>query len=149
VLRLLAEAEVGRKPDLPRDLGADVPRHQRVQALGELALGLVRIGLYQPMGGDQAEHPVAEELQSLIMLASEARMGQRPLEQSGVARAMAEHPLHPVQRLAVHQKVPPVRSHRAALNQVQGLTQLAEPSVEKKTTKARPMTFSAGSSPTP
>ncbi len=76
------------------------------------------------------------------MILAAARMGERAREQRRIARAVAERRLDPVFQLRCRlraQNVSPIRSQRAAENQVQGFTHTAEPSVEKKSISARPI----------
>ena len=74
------------------------------------------------------------------MLLAAARMGERALEKRRVPGGVTKRRLKPgggVVRMA--QNVSPIRSQRAAENQVQGFSHTAEPSVEKKSISARPI----------
>ncbi len=88
--RLRAEPDVARQVERPADLGAGLPRHQHIVAAAHLAFGLVREALVQPVGDDQAEHPVAEKLKPLIGIAAMAAVGQRALEQLRLLGLAAE-----------------------------------------------------------
>ena len=138
IARLLAEPDAGGDAEAARDLRADRPGDERVQPLGQLALRFEREQLEQPFGDDEPEHPVAEELQPLIIRAALARMGQRALEPGEVMGGPAERLRQPIGQFA--QNPSPIRRQRAADTQVHGLTQEAEPSVEKKLTIALPST---------
>ena len=100
--RLLAEPHMRGDADLAADLGADAARDEHVQPPRQFALGLVRKEAVEPVGDGDAEHPVAEEFEPLIIVLAEARMGQRPFEQAEIGRAVAEPGLEPV-RERLHQ----------------------------------------------
>ncbi len=61
-----ATSSIRRKPDPFGDLGEHWLRNQLREARPELALLLAREALDEPLGNQQAEHPVADELQPLV-----------------------------------------------------------------------------------
>ncbi len=67
--RLLAELDQRRKAKLAADLGAGLARDEDVEAARELSLGLLAEALVEPARDDQADDPVAEELQPLVAVA--------------------------------------------------------------------------------
>ena len=133
--RLAAEADVARKVERPADLGAGLARHQRIVAPGHLPFGLAREALVQPVGDDQAEHPVAEELEPLVGVAAVAAMGQRPLEQAWGCVGSPPEQRSPTKggRSIMDGNRSPSRSVRKRAEPGPGLIQeLALPSVDQK-----------------
>ncbi len=138
--RLLAEDHLAAEAKLARDLGAGLARDERVQPPRKLALRLLREQLVQPCRDGEAEHPIAEEFEALIILLPAAGMGERALEQRRIARRLAERRGQPGAGIVADaQNVSPIRSERAAENQLPGFVHSAEPSVEKKLISARPI----------
>src|SRR5260221_358092 len=88
--RLLAEPDQGRDANLAPILGARDAIDETVVALREIAFRLRGVALVQGRGDHQSEHPVAEELQPLIAVTADARVGQRQLEQRWIVRIVAE-----------------------------------------------------------
>src|SRR3546814_6699420 len=66
-----------------------------------------------------------------------------------MGRGVTELFLHPAKSFRTIQKPSPMRSKRAAVNHVQGISQLAEPSVENTEINAFPTRFSSGTKPMP
>ncbi len=64
----LAFPEPHRRADAPcfGNFGASLLAHQRGEAAGQLALGLVRKGVVKHVGDRDAEHPVAEKFETLV-----------------------------------------------------------------------------------
>ena len=143
VAGLLAEAQVGADTEGAGDVGADRAGDERVEPLGELALGFRREQLPQPFGDDEAEDAVAEEFQPLVILGGLAAMGQRALVRLEVGGPAAERRGQPGGEVGA-QKPSPTRLQRAAENQLTGLIHDALPSVEKKVTTALPSMRSIG-----
>ena len=56
------------KPPLLRDLGAGLGAHELIEPAGQLSLARLGEGVGQQFGNGQAEHPVAQELEPLIVL---------------------------------------------------------------------------------
>src|SRR5688500_18306299 len=88
--RLLAEPDVAGNAKLAADLGAGLARYKRIEALRHLAFGFVGEALVQPAGGDEAQHPVAEELQPVVAVPADAGVGDGALEQLEVAHLAPE-----------------------------------------------------------
>ncbi len=67
-----------------------------MQPHGQFALGRLGMQFGQALGGEQADDPVADELQHLIVAgavgrpAADAGVGQGPLEQAGVGEGVAQ-----------------------------------------------------------
>jgi hypothetical protein len=114
-----------------------------MQTLRQRAFRLAGEQFGQPLGHDQAEHPVAEEFEPLVILRALAAMGQRALEQVQVGRRVAGGRGDPAGETFT-QKPCPMRLQRAALNHVHGNSQEAEPSVDQKVNSALPSTRSSG-----
>ena len=134
VARLLAQPHVRGQADRARHLRARLPADQRVQSLRELALGGIARPV-QPFGDDEAEHAIAQEFQPLVIARGvHAAVSQRLAPQRGVGRGrpgqVSEERVCFRRKRDAGQNRPPMRFQRAALNQVQGLIQLAEPSVD-------------------
>ncbi len=103
VAGLLAQAHIGGDADIPADGGTGLAADDRVESAREIALGLVGEQFVKPGPCDQAEHPVAQEFEPLIMVRAVAAMGQRALEQGEVAGAVAERVRYPgAQGIFVH-----------------------------------------------
>ena len=51
-----------------RDLGAGLGAHELIEPAGQLSLARLGEGVGQQFGNGQAEHPVAQELEPLIVL---------------------------------------------------------------------------------
>src|SRR5690606_19291157 len=99
----------------------------------------------------EPQHPVAEKLEPFVIARQAgAAVCQRFGPQRLVPHREAEG-LEPGAGCLVQlAQIPrPMRLHRAAVNQVHGLIQLAVPSVEKNMKLARPARLSTGTSPTP
>src|SRR3546814_7135914 len=79
---------------------------------------------------------VAQKLEPLIIARTAAAMGQRFAIEGKVAGPGAGQLGDRLRRDAVIQKPSPMRSQRAAVNQLIGLNQLADPSVENMPTSA-------------
>ena len=99
------------------------------------------IGDYQP------KYPVTEELQALIIFFAVTAVGRGSYVKFGRQRPLVGDFGNPVKKVRTGQNVSPMRSQRAAVNQVQGLIHSAEPSVEKTVTSALPTRFSSGTMP--
>ena len=90
--RLHPPAEAQRR----RDLRQALPSDHRDLPLGQRAFGILGEALDQQVRHDQAEDPVAQELQPLVGArsaaagAKDAAMGQRLLEPARVAETVAE-----------------------------------------------------------
>ena len=85
------------QPDLARDLGAGLAAHQRVVARRKLAFGGVAVGRQQRLGHHEAQNPVAQELQPLVVWAGgggQRSVGERPHQKlrpgEVVAQSLAE-----------------------------------------------------------
>ncbi len=79
------------------DLGAGLAAHEPRQAARQLALRALGKALDQHVGDDEAEHPVAEELEPLIGLrllarasGDRARMGQSAVQEFGIGEVVSE-----------------------------------------------------------
>src|SRR5436305_696345 len=96
VARLLGEAYERRNPDRAPDVGAGLARDKHIVPARKIAFGLVRMTLVQRARHHVAEHAVAAEIEPLIAVAAEARMGERELEQPGVPRLVTEPLPHKV-----------------------------------------------------
>ncbi len=126
-----------------------------MHALGQLPFPLVGMALHQLLGGQQVQHPVAQELQPLVVAdlagaLAGAGVGERPLQQvavgEGVAQALLERGhrrLAPVVRLA-HFNSLKNRLGRASTNQVQGLNSAALSFQDSRMMSALPTRFSNG-----
>ena len=125
-----------RQAELAADFGAGLARDQHVEAARQLALRLVREALVEPAAIDQAEHPVAEEFQPLIIVA--CRGCEWVSARSNRARSfglVAERLARGSRRARSCRwpsKPVAIRSPRSALNQVQGLHTARVPSVDQK-----------------
>ena len=74
-------------------MGAHFGAHERIEAAGELALGGVGMAMIELLDKDQRQHPVAEELEALvvgILGSGGAGMGERHGEEIGILEAIAE-----------------------------------------------------------
>src|SRR5690606_20585570 len=134
---------------LLRDRGAGRTRCEHMQPRRHLALarrGKARVKFGRD---DEAENAIAEKLEPLIVGAPGAAVRQCKVIECDVVRNAADDAgKRPgVQRIA--QKPSPMRSQRAAVNQLIGLIQLADPSVENMPTSAWPTRFSSGTRPMP
>jgi len=87
---LAAEADLFGNAALAADVGASLARDERIVAAAHLALRLVGEALVEPLGDDQAEHPVTEEFEPLIGGPAGAAMGQRLLVERHVVRLVAQ-----------------------------------------------------------
>ena len=60
--------------------------------MGQVALGILRMGAVEVFGDDEAEHPVAEEFEALVitLVLLGGAVGERLGEQRLVAAAIAE-----------------------------------------------------------
>jgi hypothetical protein len=72
-----AELQHVAERDLARDLGAGFLAHQRVEAGGKLAFGRPLVGVQERLGHHQAQHPVAEEFEALVVGARGRRTSRR------------------------------------------------------------------------
>ena len=132
--------------DLRGDLGAGLLAHQRVQPRGELALLGLRILADQRLGDHQPQHPVAEELQPLVVRPPRhGGMRQRLQQQLGPQEIVAEAGRRLRHGLAELQSIP---TKKRSGRQVQKAS-MELPAEEKITRSARPTRFSKGTVPTP
>ena len=95
----------------------------------------------------RSEHAVAEELEPLVIVRPVRPVGQRAGEGRGIGGRAAERRREPAPQFRIGklaQNPSPIRRQRAAENHVQGSSQLALPSVEKKLTSALPSIRSIG-----
>ena len=152
IARLLAKADVRAEAVDAGDPGAGGAADQRVQALRQAALVAI-VAFEYPFGDDEAQHPVAQELQPLVILrlrtaGGHAAMGQRARPFRLIPHRGADHRAQQgTRRLGQGgcgcgpfkaQNVPPIRLQRAADTQVHGRNQFAEPSVDHIISVARP-----------
>ncbi len=108
------QPQMAVEPDLQRDPRQGVAAHQIAQAACQVAFRLVLEAVPQQIGDDEAEHPVAEKFEALVMVLSgrlaapaslaargatraarrrgNARMGQRLGQQFGPRENMADQP---------------------------------------------------------
>src|SRR5579864_1371806 len=96
---------------------------------------------------------ITQELEPLVIIGSDAGMGEREFEQTQVVRLMPEGFAHELCDIRLHSASPvypfPIRPPRRALNQVHGSQYEALPSVDQKVTNARPIRSSRGTMPMP
>jgi hypothetical protein len=143
VAGLFAEAKVRGEAKAPPDFGAGGSGHERVEASRERAFGFAGKLAVEPLGNDQTQNPVPQKFKPFIGIWPVAAVRQRAkVEREGTRRG-AKRALEPCDKIFA-QKPSPIRSPRAAVNQVQGRNQLEEPSVEKTVNQARPTRFSIG-----
>src|SRR5579875_122964 len=84
-------------PELGGGLGERPGAHDRGAHAREVALGQVRVGAVELLGRDEAEHGVAEELETLVRLlpgrlGAVGAVGERPVEQVRVVEVAGEAP---------------------------------------------------------
>ena len=94
-------------------------------------------------------HAIAQKFQPLIIARTTAAVGQRLAVEAKVAGRCAGNGGKRFRGDAFVQKPSPARFQRAAVNQLIGLIQLADPSVENIVTSAWPTRFSSGTRPMP
>ena len=87
-------------------------------------------------GDDQSKHPVAKKLEPLIISAPGAAVGEGQIVERQIIRGAADDLGQRPGVKLVTQKPSPMRLQRAAVNQLIGLSQLADPSVENMPTSA-------------
>src|SRR5262249_26374935 len=151
-----AELDRGAEIDRARDVRAGLAAHEVGKAARKLALVRRRKGAKQHVGDDEAEHMVAEELEALVAagaaLAGERRnMRQRAVEQRRWGEAVPDALLQLLAslRLAAHRTIVNSRPQRTVQGQSHTYQAGSRPRTEKKTSRARPIRFSAGTKPTP
>src|SRR5690606_16640806 len=149
---------------------------QRIEPQRKLTLCRARIGLEYHLRDDEAEHPVAEELETLVVIpfpALRAGMGQRAAQEVEVGKGKAGDRLDRLGerlaglRLAGHHATSDLSlclsigfcfgCYRTMLNRREGRISaghrhtssgLAPPAMEKKMMLARPTRWSSGTKPT-
>ena len=87
---LLAELDPFRKVEAASDLGASLPRDQDVVTPRQFAFRFLVESLVEPAPDHQPDDAIAEELEPLVTVLADARMGERPLEQRQILRIMTE-----------------------------------------------------------
>ena len=98
---------MGAHVPLGGDRGAGFAAHELGEPHRELALARLRKGLVEMVGDDHAEHPVAQEFETLIGLDAAARlrlgreMGERERGELRIAEAVAKPRLE-VRKFSLH-----------------------------------------------
>src|SRR5205085_8680412 len=88
--RLPAETDQGGDADFAAVLSAGDAVDEAVVALGQIALRLIGITPVKSGCDDETKHSVAKELEPLIALRADTRVGEGQLEQGNVLRIMTE-----------------------------------------------------------
>ena len=153
----IAEPQFGAEVHVFRDRGAGFLAHQIGQPLRQFAfVGLGEVAI-QHVGNDETEHVVAEKLEPLIARDPVLRparqrrdMGERPLEQRLVGKAVANPRFEPraVFDLAAHRTIENSLFQRTETGQRQNCQACSPSLTEKKMICALPTKFSNGTKPT-
>src|SRR5690625_987773 len=152
------EPDMLSKPDLARNLGQHLAPDKRVEAGGKLALRRIGEFFQQRFRDAEAEHPVAQEFQPLIVGPRRVRRGwmrQRLLQQLGIAEFMAKEPAKRFPVLTTHGRDQssihsPARHRMISKKRSKRHFQICQkaPSEESAISSARPIRFSTGTWPT-
>ena len=86
----LAQAQQLGQAELQGGAVQAVLAHQVGADPGQVALVGIAEAVEQQAGDGQAEHGVAEELETLVVVGAEAAVGQGPLQEAGVGEAVAD-----------------------------------------------------------
>jgi hypothetical protein len=77
--------------------------HQRIELEGKCAFRLARKLSHQHFGDDEAKNPVAQELELFVIGLAGARMRQRALQQTGIAKCVAERDVQIITGVVIRQ----------------------------------------------